>query len=34
MPKKVRAPVSEPMSDWQQKANADLDAWAKKSGIE
>lgn len=34
MPKKVRAPVSEPKSDWQQKANADLDAWAKKSGIE
>ncbi|AYZ70662.1 hypothetical protein [Stenotrophomonas maltophilia] len=34
MPRKVRAPVSEPMSDWQQKANADLDAWAKKSGIE
>ncbi|KOO75991.1 hypothetical protein I5V32_03125 [Stenotrophomonas maltophilia] len=33
MPKKVRAPVSEPKSDWQQKANADLDAWAKKSGI-
>jgi len=34
MPKKVRSPVSEPKSDWQQKANADLDAWAKKSGIE
>lgn len=34
MPKKVRAPISEPKSDWQQKANADLDAWAKKSGIE
>lgn len=34
MPKKVRAPVSEPKSDWQQKANADLDAWAKKSGID
>lgn len=34
MPKKVRAPVSEPKGDWQQKANADLDAWAKKSGIE
>jgi len=27
------APAAEPRNDWQQKANADLDAWAKKSGI-
>lgn len=32
-PKKAPAPAGEPRSDWQQKANADLDAWAEKSGI-
>lgn len=35
-PKPRKAPASTPdqKSDWQQKANADLDAWAKKAGIE
>lgn len=34
LPKKAPAPAAEPRNDWQQKANADLDAWAKKSGID
>ncbi|MDH1192654.1 hypothetical protein [Stenotrophomonas sp. GD03958] len=33
-PKKAPAPAAEPRNDWQRKANADLDAWAKKSGID
>ncbi len=32
--RKAPAPAAEPRNDWQQKANADLDAWAKKSGID
>ncbi|WP_251476065.1 hypothetical protein [Stenotrophomonas lactitubi] len=34
LPRKATAPAAEPRNDWQQKANADLDAWAKKSGID
>ncbi|CAM4323621.1 hypothetical protein CR156_03635 [Stenotrophomonas lactitubi] len=34
LPRKAPAPAAEPRNDWQQKANADLDAWAKKSGID
>ncbi|WP_336340954.1 hypothetical protein [Stenotrophomonas muris] len=34
LPRMTSAPAAEPRNDWQQKANADLDAWAKKSGIE
>lgn len=34
LPRKPPAPAAEPRNDWQQKANADLDAWAKKSGID
>ena len=34
LPKKAPAPAAEPRHDWQQEANADLDAWAKKSGID
>lgn len=34
LPKNAPAPAAEPRNDWQQKANADLDAWAKKSGID
>lgn len=34
LPRKANAPAAEPRNDWQQKANADLDAWAKKSGID
>lgn len=34
LPKKAPAPAAEPRNDWQQKANADIDAWAKKSGID
>ncbi|WP_414610234.1 hypothetical protein [Stenotrophomonas geniculata] len=34
LPRKAPAPAPEPRNDWQQKANADLDAWAKKSGID
>ncbi|HIE0523459.1 TPA: hypothetical protein ACXJLS_000042 [Stenotrophomonas maltophilia] len=34
LPRMTSAPAADPRNDWQQKANADLDAWAKKSGIE
>ncbi|HEL3176025.1 TPA: hypothetical protein UME34_002667 [Stenotrophomonas maltophilia] len=34
LPRRATAPAAEPRNDWQQKANADLDAWAKKSGID
>lgn len=34
LPRKAPAPAAEPRNDWQQIANADLDAWAKKSGID
>lgn len=34
LPRTAFAPAAEPRNDWQQKANADLDAWAKKSGID
>lgn len=34
LPRKAPAPAAEPRNDWQRKANADLDAWAKKSGID
>ncbi len=34
LPRKAPAPAAEPRNDWQQKANADLDVWAKKSGID
>ncbi|HDS1605983.1 TPA: hypothetical protein QEL23_002180 [Stenotrophomonas maltophilia] len=34
LPRKATGPAAEPRNDWQQKANADLDAWAKKSGID
>lgn len=34
LPRKAAAPAAEPRNDWQQKANADLDAWAKRSGID
>lgn len=34
LPRTAPAPAAEPRNDWQQKANADLDAWAKKSGID
>lgn len=33
-PKKASVPEGANKNEWQQKANADLDAWAKKSGIE
>jgi len=34
LPRMTSAPAADPRNDWQQKADADLDAWAKKSGIE
>ncbi len=34
LPRKATAPAAEPRNDWKQKANADLDAWAKKSGVD
>ncbi|WP_049422507.1 hypothetical protein [Stenotrophomonas maltophilia] len=34
LPRKTPAPAADPGNDWRQNANADLDAWAKKSGID